>query len=369
MEKKECKERLGELRIDIDKIDNTILELLNKRAKIAKSVGEVKRECNLPVFNPKREEEIFNRLQELNKEFGEEFPTDAIKHVFKEIISACRSLEMDIKVAYLGPPATFTHQAAIKYFGQSVSFIPVSTIKDVFDEIERGNAKYGVVPIENSIEGVVNHTLEMLTNTHLKIIGEVIVEINLHLIGQNTNLKDIKKIYSHKHALGESREWIQKNMPHVITEEVESTSRAAELVREDYEAAAIASEAAAELYGLKIIARKIDRFPFNQTRFLIIGKEDENLKQLDESKTTFIFSVKNEVGALYKALGILYKYGINMSKIESRPSKQGAWDYIFFVDIEGHIEDENIKKALNELRNNTPFFKILGSYPKFKSNE
>ncbi len=366
MEKKECDKKLSGFREKIDKIDFEILKLLNERAKIAKDVGEIKKECNLPIFNPKREQEIFNRLEKLNVELGNEFPKDAIKHVFREIISACRSLETDIKVAYLGPPATFTHQAAITYFGQSVSFIPVSTIKDVFDEIERGNAKYGVVPIENTIEGVVNHTLEMLTNTHLKIIGEVILEINLHLIGQNTDLKSIKKIYSHKHAIGESREWIQKNLPHAITEEVESTARAAELVKEDFEAAAIASEAAAELYGLKIIARKIDRFPFNQTRFLIIGKEDENLKQPEESKTTFIFSVKNEVGALYKALGILYKYGINMSKIESRPSKQGAWDYIFFVDIEGHINDENVKKALEELKNNSPFFKILGSYPIFK---
>jgi len=368
VKKEDCNKELGKLRVKIDSIDDKILELLNERAKIAEQVGEIKKACNLPVFNPKREEEIFNRLEKLNEKLGNNFPKNAIKHVFREIISACRSLETDIKVAYLGPPATFTHQAAIKYFGQSVNFIPVSTIKDVFDEIERGNAKYGVVPIENTIEGVVNHTLEMLTNTHLKIIGEVILEINLHLIGQNTDLKSIKKIYSHKHALGESREWIQKNMPHVITEEVESTARAAELVKEDYEAAAIASEAAAELYGLKIIARKIDRFPFNQTRFLIIAKHDEEIKQPEGGKTTFIFSVKNEVGALYKALGILYKYGINMTKIESRPSKQGAWDYIFFVDIEGHINDDNVKKALDELKKNSPFFKILGSYPTYKPN-
>ena len=366
MDKNKCNEKLNEYRVEIDKLDNEILKLLNERAKIAIKVGETKKECGLPIFNPKREEEIFNRLKKLNEEYGNVFPSDAIKHVFKEIISACRSLESDIKVAYLGPPATFTHQAAITYFGQSVNFLPVSTIKDVFDEIERGNAKYGVVPIENSIEGAVNHTLEMLTNTPLKIIGEVIVEINLHLIGQTTDLKNIKKIYSHKHALGESREWIQKNLPNVITEEVESTARAAELAKEDFEAAAIASEAAAELYGLKIIARKIDRFPFNQTRFLIIAKEEDNVKQLPKhSKTTFIFSVKNEVGALYKTLGILNKYGINMTKIESRPSKQEAWDYIFFVDIEGHIQDENVRKALKEIEEKSPFFKILGSYPKY----
>jgi len=364
MDKKLCDKKLKNYRDKIDRIDNEILRLLNERAKIAKAVGDVKKECNLPIFNPKRENEIFIRLKEKNKEFGEEFPTDAIRYVFKEIISACRSLESDIKVAYLGPQATFTHQAGLKYFGQSVEYIPTQTIKDVFDEILKGNAKYGVVPIENTIEGVVNYTLDLLVDYPLVINGEVILEINLHLLSKNTDMKQLKKIYSHSHALAETREWVLKNLPNARIIEVESTAKAAELAKDDIEAGAIAGEAAAEYYNLHILERKIDKHKHNKTRFLIIGKEPAPKGK--NNKTTFIFSVKNEVGALYKTLEILYKYNVNMTKIESRPSKREAWDYIFFTDIEGHIEDSNVKSALKELEKKSPFFKILGSYPKFE---
>ncbi len=365
MKDNSCNEKLEELRKKINLIDDEILKLLNERAKVAKDVGELKKLCNLPIFNPKRENEIFQRLKEKNKDFGSEFPTEAIKYVFKEIISACRSLESDIKVAYLGPQATFTHQAAIKYFGQSVKFIPSQTIKDVFDEIMKGSAKYGVVPIENTIEGVVNYTLDLLVDYPLLINGEIILEINLHLLSKNPNINEIKRIYTHSHALAETREWLLKHMPNVPIIEVESTAKAAEIAKDDYEAGAIASEVAAEYYGLYILERKIDKHKHNKTRFLVIGKEPALRGK--QNKTTFIFSVKNEVGALYKSLEILYKYNINMTKIESRPSKREAWDYIFFTDIEGHIEDRNIRDALNELEKKSPFFKILGSYPKFDS--
>ena len=363
MKDNSCNEKLEKLRKKINNIDDEILKLLNERAKVAKEVGDIKKACNLPIFNPKRENEIFIRLREKNKDFGNEFPAEAIKYVFKEIISACRSLETDIKVAYLGPQATFTHQAAIKYFGQSVKYIPSQTIKDVFDEILKGSAKYGVVPIENTIEGVVNYTLDLLVDYPLLINGEIILEINLHLISKNPDINKIKRIYTHSHALAETRGWLLKNMPNIPIIEVESTAKAAEIAKDDYEAAAIASEAAAEYYGLYILERKIDQHKHNKTRFLIIGKEPAIKGKFN--KTTFIFSVKNEVGALYKNLEILYKYNINMTKIESRPSKREAWDYIFFTDIEGHIEDQNVKEALKELEKKSPFFKILGSYPRF----
>jgi len=354
--------QLEQLRKGIDKIDEEILKLLNERAKLAQEVGHIKKQNNLPIYVPSREQKIFERLEKLNREFGEVFPTDYIKPVFREIISACRSTEENMKVAYLGPRATFTHLAAMEHFGQAVEHIPVSTIKDVFDEIIKGKANYGVVPVENTIEGIVNYTLDLLVDYPLKITGEVILEISLHLMGINPNKEEISRVYSHRHALAESRDWLMKNMPHAQQIEVDSTAKAAEIAKDDYEAAAVASEAAANIYGLHIIERKIDKHAQNYTRFLVIGKDIPPPSGND--KTTFVFSLKNEVGALYKTLEPLYKHGINMTKIESRPSKKEAWDYIFFTDIEGHISDEKVKKALEELEKSSPFFKILGSYPK-----
>ncbi len=350
---------LERLRKEIDKIDEEILHLLNKRARLAKEVGHIKKKYNLPVYVPSREMKIFERLEKLNEG---DFPTEAIKPVFREIIAACRSTEENIKVAYLGPRATFTHLASIKHFGHSVEHIPVQTIKDVFEEILKDRTDYGVVPVENTIEGVVNYTLDMFLDYDLKIIGEVVLEIALHLMSMNTKLDEIQRVYSHRHALAESREWFLKNMPHAQLIEVESTAKAAEMAKDDIEAAAVASEAAAEIYGLHIIERKVDRHFHNYTRFLIIGKEI--VQPTGNDKTTVIFSVKNEVGALYNILQTLYKNKINMTKIESRPSKKGAWEYIFFTDIEGHISEPKIKEALEELEKKTPFFKVLGSYPK-----
>ncbi len=354
--------QLEELRNKIDAIDEEILRLLNERAKLAKEVGHIKKENNLPVYVPSREKAIFERLKQINKKFGEEFPTDAITPVFREIISACRSTEESLKVAYLGPRATFTHLASIKQFGQAVEHIPVQTIKDVFEEIIRDRADFGVVPVENTIEGIVNYTLDLLVDYPLKITGEIILEISLHLMSINTDLRQISRVYSHRHALAECRDWLQKNLPDAQLIEVESTAKAAEMAKDDYEAAAIASEAAADIYGLHILEKKIDRHIHNFTRFLVIGRNIPPPSGND--KTTFIFSLKNEVGALYKTLQPLYKHGINMTKIESRPSKKEAWDYIFFTDIEGHISEEKVKKALEELKSISPFFKILGSYPK-----
>ncbi|NPA52027.1 MAG: prephenate dehydratase [Aquificae bacterium] len=358
---KEYEKELTKLRKEIDKIDQKIVELLNKRAKLAKKVGKLKKKYNKPIYVPGREQEIFERLEKLNQKYGE-FPTSSIKPVFREIISACRSTEENLKVAYLGPRATFTHLASLKHFGQAVEHIPVSTTEDVFEELIKNRVDYGVVPVENTIEGAISHTLDLLIDYPLKITGEIVLEISLHLMSMNPNLSQIKRIYSHRFGFAESKNWLQKNMPNVQTIEVESTAKAAEIVKDDFEAAAIASEAAAELYGLHILERKIDIHPQNYTRFLIIGKNTPPPSEND--KTTFIFSVKNEVGALYKVLEPLHRNKINMTKIESRPKKREAWDYIFFTDIEGHIQEPQVQKALEELKQKTPFFKILGSYPK-----
>ncbi len=361
MEREDYKKELQKLREKIDEIDEKILELLNERARLAKEVGKIKKRHGLEIYVPSRELSIFERLEKLNKG---DFPTEAIRPVFREIIAACRSTEENLKVAYLGPKATFTHQASIEHFGQSVEHIPVQTTEEVFNEILKGKADFGVVPVENTLEGAVNHTLDLLMDYDLKITGEVIVEVSLHLLSLSTKISDIERVYSHSHALAECRDWITKNLPNVQTIAVDSTAKAAEIAKDDIESAAIASEAAADVYGLHILERKIDQSINNFTRFLIIGKSIP--EPTGNDKTTILFSVRNKVGALYETLEPLYKNDINMTKIESRPSKKGAWEYMFFTDIEGHIKDEKIKNALEELKKKTPFFKVLGSYPKAK---
>lgn len=356
-------EELKKLRERIDRIDEEILKLLNERAKLAKRIGEIKTKKNLPIHVPEREREIFEKILRLNKEvYGEVFPREALIHIYREIISACLSLEKKLKIAYLGPKATFTHQAALEFFGFSAQFIPCSTIKDVFLEVENKRVDYGVVPVENTIEGVVNYTLDMFLSSDVKIAGEIVIPVALHLLSTSDKLEDIKRVYSHKMALAQCRDWLEKNLPFVQIIEVDSTAKACEIALEDEKAGAIASEVAAYTYHLNILARNIQDSADNYTRFLVIAKKD--LKPTGNDKTSLLFGVKDEPGALYKALEVFYKHGINLTKIESRPSRKRAWDYVFFIDLEGHKEDKKIKEALEELKGKTQFLKVLGSYPK-----
>ncbi len=356
-------EDLKELRKEIDAIDEEILKLLNQRAKLAKRAGEIKKSMGLEVHVPEREREIINRIIRLNKElYGEEFPTEAVVHIYREIISACLSLEKELKIAYLGPKATFTHQAALEYFGFSAHYVPVSTIGDVFREVETGRVDYGVVPVENTTEGVVNYTLDMFLESDLKIVGEVVIPIKLNLLSTASGLENIKTVYSHRHALAQCKEWLRKNLPQASLIETESTAKACELVMELEDAGAIASEVAAYTYHLNILAENIQDNPNNYTRFLVIGKRW--MKPTGKDKTSIIFAVKDEAGALYKALESFYRYGVNLTKIVSRPSKKKVWDYVFFVDLEGHAEEENVKKALELLQERSQMVKVLGSYPK-----
>lgn len=356
-------EDLKELRKEIDAIDEEILKLLNQRAKLAKRAGEIKKSMGLEVHVPEREREIINRIIRLNKElYGEEFPTEAVVHIYREIISACLSLEKELKIAYLGPKATFTHQAALEYFGFSAHYVPVSTIEDVFREVETGRVDYGVVPVENTTEGVVNYTLDMFLESDLKIVGEVVIPIKLNLLSTASGLENIKTVYSHRHALAQCKEWLRKNLPQASLIETESTAKACELVMELEDAGAIASEVAAYTYHLNILAENIQDNPNNYTRFLVIGKRW--MKPTGKDKTSIIFAVKDEAGALYKALESFYRYGVNLTKIVSRPSKKKVWDYVFFVDLEGHAEEENVKKALELLQERSQMVKVLGSYPK-----
>lgn len=351
---------LQQYRKEIDRIDDEILRLLNERSSYVVEIGKLKKqsdtEANLHTSG--RELEIVERLTRHN---SGPFPDEAIRPVYREIMSASLSLEGPQKVAYLGPRATFTHLACIQKFGASVQYVPVTSIKEVFNEVERGRANFGVVPIENSTEGVVNRTLDMFIDFNLLIYGEVLQEVSHHILSQADRLEDIKKLYSHPHAIAQCRNWLEANLPHVPVSEVPSTARAAELCADDPSAAAIASELASQLYGVKILKRRIEDNLNNYTRFLILSKKPP--ERTKEEKTSIMLSVKDKVGALYELLRPFASYGINLTKIESRPSRRKAWEYIFFVDLEGHVEEDHVKKALEEIKSRCLFLKILGSYP------
>lgn len=347
-------------RAEIDRLDDEILRLLNERSKQVIEIGKLKKQAGADahLHTPAREAEIVERLTSRNPG---PFPNEAIRPVYREIMSASLSLEGMQKVAYLGPPATFTHLAAIQKFGSSAQYLPVNGIKDVFDEVERGRANFGVVPIENSTEGVVNHTLDMFIDSNLLIYGEVLQEVSHHLLSRSGRIEDVKKIYSHPHAIAQCRHWLESNLPQVPLAEVPSTARAAELCGSEPSAAAIASELAAELYGLKVVKARIEDNINNVTRFLILSKKAP--ERTGKDKTSVMLSVKDRVGALYDLIRPFASHGLNLTKIESRPSRRKAWEYIFFVDLEGYAEEERVKKALEEVKGRCLFFKVLGSYP------
>jgi chorismate mutase/prephenate dehydratase len=271
------------------------------------------------------------------------------------------ALEGPLKVAYLGPRATFTHLACIRKFGSSAQYLPLTSIKDVFNEVERGRADFGVVPIENSTEGVVNHTLDMFIDSNLQIYGEVLQEVSHHLLSKSDSMEGLKKIYSHPHAIAQCRQWLETNLPNVPVSEVHSTARAAEICTEDPSAAAIASELAAQIYGLKVLKARIEDNINNYTRFLILSSKSP--ERTGKDKTSVMLSVKDKVGALYDLLRPFASHGANLTKIESRPSRRKAWEYIFFIDIEGHMDEDRVKRALAEIKPRCLFLKILGSYP------
>lgn len=347
-------------RKEIDRIDDEILRLLNERSKSVIEIGKLKKESdsNANLHTPGREAEIVNRLMAQNQG---PFPNEAIRPVYREIMSASLSLEGPQKVAYFGPAATFTHLACIKKFGASARYVPVNSIKDVFDEVERGRANFGVVPIENSTEGVVNYTLDMFVDSTLLIYGEVLLEVSHYLLSKTGRIEDITKIYSHPQAIAQCRQWLETNLPQVPLSEVTSTARAGEICATDPTAAAIASELAAQLYGLKIIKARIEDNVHNFTRFLVLSKKAP--ERTGKDKTSIMISVKDKVGALYDLLRPFASHGLNMTKIESRPSRRKAWEYFFFVDVEGHVDEEPVKKALEEIKSRCLFMKILGSYP------
>ncbi len=352
-------DELDKHRKEIDRIDTEIIDLLNSRAKEAMKIGEIKKELGKPLYVPSREKQIYERLSKINHG---PLPFEAIRRVYREIISASLSLEELQRIGYLGPEGTFTNLAAIKQFGLSAELIPMRGIPDVFDAVERGRLDYGIIPVENSLEGVVNHTLDMLAGSSIKICGEVFLEINQNLMNQSGKLEDVQRIYSHPHAIPQCRKWLAEHAADIPLYDVESTAKAAEIASKDAGAAAIASEMAEICYNLKIIERSIEDMPNNYTRFLIIGSFQP--LPTGNDKTSMVFSITHKSGSLYKALEVFASKGINMTKIESRPSKKQAWEYVFYVDTDGHRDVEPLKSVIDEFSESVTHFKVLGSYPK-----
>lgn len=351
-----AKGKLDELREQIDQIDDQILELLNSRAEVVKEVGRTKVNSSQEFYVPGREQAIFERL---TRNAGA-FPADGVRRVFREIISASLALEQPMKIAYLGPPATFTHQAALRQFGLSAQLVAQKSIPAVFEEVCRGRAPYGVVPVENSTEGVVSHTLDMFIRSELKINAEILLEIEHNLLSLTGRMEDVRKVVSHPQALAQCRQWLEENMPDTALVDVASTALAAQMAAEDETVAAIAGEVAATMYGLKTVKQKIEDNPNNYTRFLVIGRNIPAPSARD--KTSVMFSVKDEPGILYSMLKPFSNRGINLSKIESRPMKKKAWEYVFFLDMDGHVQDPEVAEAIEELRGCCQELRVLGSY-------
>jgi chorismate mutase / prephenate dehydratase len=352
------KARHQELRNNIKLIDQDIVRLLNRRAEISLEIGRVKAELGIEVYDPSHERTIYENLAEMN---GGALPLKSLRAIFREIISASRMLQSPITVAYLGPEASFAHMAAQSHFGASSLFFPQASIARVFKEVEKEKAKWGVAPVENSIEGSVNLTLDKLITTTLNIRAEILLRITQCLLSSHKRIDEIEKVYSHPQALAQCQEWLRANLPNAALIEVESTAAAAQRVVKEKKGAAIGSKAAADTYGLTVLSEGIEDKASNTTRFIVIGEGES--KPTGKDKTSLLFATPHTPGALYRALQSFADRGINMMKIESYPVKDRLWEYLFFVDIAGHVKDEDLKHCLDDLRRKTTFLKILGSYP------
>ena len=349
---------LEDLRTKIDAIDTQIIQLLGERADVVHEVGLVKKANGEQIYRPDRENELLNKLVEKAKDTR--LPADSIRAIYREIMSAALALEEDLKIAYLGPEGTWTHQAAIKKFGHSVECIPQASFADVFEQVERKRVNYGVVPIENSTEGAVTHTLDLFADSPLKIYGQLMLPIE-HTLMANCKREEITEIYSHPQVIAQCRAWLQKNFNEIQPIEKSSSAAAAEIAREKKGAAVLGSRLLAEMYELDLLEESIQDIANNTTRFLVISHD--TCPPTGNDRTSIMFSVRDEPGSLHRALEPFEKFSINMSKIESRPSKRRAWEYFFFVDLAGHCEDEDLSDVINQLSRHCSFVKVLGSYP------
>jgi chorismate mutase/prephenate dehydratase len=354
-------EKLGGIRERIDTLDRQLQTLLNERATLAQEVAEIKLEAGETgdFYRPEREVQVLRKVKE--RQTGP-LSKEEMARLFREVMSACLALEQPLTVAFLGPEGTFTQAATLKHFGHSVITQPQKSIDAIFREVAAGSVDYGVVPVENSTEGVINHTLDQLVNSSLKICGEVALRIHDHLMGAGTELSQVKRIYSHAQSLAQCRQWLNQHAHDIELIDVSSNAEAARRASREPDAAAIAGEIAAEIYGLNLIEKNIEDNPDNTTRFLILGRNA--VPPSGDDKTVLLVSAQNRPGALFDLLKPLANHNVSMSRIESRPSQQTNWEYLFFVDIDGHCEDERIATAINELKHEASLFKILGSFPK-----
>jgi chorismate mutase/prephenate dehydratase len=348
---------IPEHRKAIDKLDAQIVKLLNQRTRHVLQIGEIKIKAGEAIYVPHRERAVLERICKLNEG---PITHESLRAIYREIMSSALSLEKSMTIAYLGPEATFTHQAAIQKFGSSLLYSAQKTIPDIFTEVSKKRADYGVVPVENSTEGVVTHTLDMFVDSGLQIVAQIVLPIQYCLAG-DTTVKDAQRLYTHPQALGQCRGWVQRHLPQAELFETSSNARSAELAAAGGRAAAITGFLAAEKYNLKIIERDIQDFSANVTRFLVLGHQCG--PPTGQDRTSVMFSIADAVGALYRALSPFRKYKLNMTKIESRPSKRKAWEYFFFVDCDGHMTDPNVAKAIVDLGHVCNFVKVLGSYP------
>jgi len=354
------KVRLADLRVKIDAADDEILSVLNRRAGFVGEVADLKTALAVPFYVPSRERQIGERLAAGNPG---PFPTGSIRAVFQEIFSACLTLEKRVRVAYLGPEGTFS-DIAVKYqFGLSARATPMGTIAAVFEEVGRGNVDFGVVPVENTTEGMINPTLDCFIDSDLKVSAEIAMEINMCLIGRaGTPLGQIERVYSLPVALAQVRHFLAANLPRAVLVEARSTADAARLAHDDPQGAAVGSELAAKLHDLEVLRRKIEDLPHNMTRFLVLGHEQA--APTGHDKTSLLLVTRDEAGILYRVLGTFAERGLNMTKIESRPSRRRPWEYVFFVDIDGHERDAPVAAALADVRKVSESVKVLGSYPR-----
>lgn len=353
-------QELAGVRQEIDSIDAQLLALLNRRARCAQQVGEIKARYGEAghIYRPEREAQVLRRLQDLNQG---PLPDESITFFFREVMSACLSLEQPLGVAFLGPLGTFSESAAIKQFGHAARLLPCTSIDEVFREVEAGHAEYAVVPVENSTEGAVGRTMDLLLQTPLQICGEVVVRIHQNLLSKAPDLQSVTKVYSHAQSLAQCHEWLNCMLPGVERIAVASNALAARMAAEEAGTAAIAGEAAAERYQLQVLAASIEDEPNNTTRFLVLGRHDAGVSGHD--KTSLIMSAPNRSGALHDLLKPFAEAGVSMTRLESRPARQGLWEYVYYVDVEGHRLSPSLAGALEELAGRAAYLKVLGSYP------
>ncbi|MEB4590328.1 prephenate dehydratase [Candidatus Thiothrix sp. Deng01] len=351
---------LAALRERIDSLDTQILALLNERARCAEEVAHTKlaEDPGAKFYRPEREAQILTRMQSLN---SGPLRNEQVTHLYREIISSCLALEESMRIAYLGPAGTFAQEATFKHFGQAVATLPVESIPQVFREVEAGRVRYGVVPIENSTEGVITHTLDMFVQSQLRICGEISLRIHQNLMCRHSDWQSVQKVYSHAQSLAQCRYWLDKHLPHVERIPVSSNAEAARLASLDDAVAAIGGIQAAPIYGLQIVHENIEDSPNNTTRFLVIG--DQVVAPSGNDRTSLLVSTRNQPGSLFKLLKPLAENGVDMTRIESRPSRATNWEYFFFLDVLGHEQDEAISKALVALRAETELVRVLGAYP------